>query len=281
MSRMMKSSWFRGIVIPMLLCFLYIVVAAILMNTTKDEIITSLATDVVLILAIMPFVIREWRQKPRIPKEEKYKFSVFGWSILILTLVCLFLSSESLGNYLGVKFPSGVEGTLYDPNSSQFYIYVAMALTIGPVAEELFFRWLMFHKLRGGLSFWVSFCVSTLLFMLVHGTVMHIPVTLILALFLCVIYESTGKFSYCIVFHLLFNFMAAGYVIPLFNIPYWSMIVLYVIVMAVIIAGYIFREKVFHKVLVAGGLKQFEAYLDNKKAHFGEPKEHENFSEKK
>lgn len=270
MSRLLKNGWMRSVVVPSLVFVLYFLVSLILAYWIQTDYLASAIVDVSVILVIGTMAFLAWFRGPKIPKDEKLKFSVFGWIVLLIAFAWLYFSSEAIGQWLSKVAPTSADSFYIGENSTSFYLYILCAVTIGPICEELIFRWVLFHHFREKLNFWISMGLSTLLFTLVHGTVMHAPITIILSLFICVMYEVTGQFKYCLLFHLLFNFMAATYVLGMIGMPVWGMFIIYGIVFVAIILAYVFRETVFKKWLRMGGLVQFEAYLDNKRMHFGE-----------
>lgn len=208
------------------------------------------------------------------PPEWYGGLSFFGWTVILIAFTGMYVTSEMAGTYLMAAFPdAGITGTYTEMTDGAVYGYLAMSLTVGPVCEELLFRWGMFAHFRRRWGFWLSYLVSSAMFTLVHGTLMHIPVTMGLSLFLSVLYDVTGRFRYCVVFHMLFNWMGATLLFSVAGIPPWVRFAAYGAVMAVMACAYMFRERVFGKYLKTGGMARFEAYLDEKRRHIGEDRD--------
>jgi membrane protease YdiL (CAAX protease family) len=84
---------------------------------------------------------------------------------------------------------------------------------IGPVAEEIYFRGLVYGGLRRW-GFWPALALSTLLFSLLHGGGPGVPVTQIVGgLVFAVSYEIEKKLLVPIMIHVLGN-------LAIFSLPY-------------------------------------------------------------
>lgn len=80
---------------------------------------------------------------------------------------------------------------------------------IAPVAEELFFRRLVFTALRRRSGFWPSAFWSGLLFALFHGG--GAPVTLPVGIYLAWVYERERRLPVNIMLHAMVNFLMMNY----------------------------------------------------------------------
>lgn len=270
-----KSRWFcYGQ--PFLLLFFYFLIGVVLMllfgNTS--EMILSYACNVLCSFLFGFLAFREYRDLPKISKDDRLRFSVFGWFCLLIVFFALYVSSEALGQYLGFLFPFGSTSAYQNMSDRDILVYVIMGVTVGPVCEELLFRWFMFHRFRYRLSFWWSYFISTLFFVLIHGTIMHIPITVALSLFICVIYEVTGEFRWCVFFHILFNLLGSSFIFSV-NYSIYVLLVVWIVVMIILISSYFHRETIFRKYLVSGGLEKMESYLDYKIKHMGDSSDDE------
>lgn len=80
-------------------------------------------------------------------------------------------------------------------------IGIALQLLVAPVAEELLVRGRAYGKLRDVLPMPVATIMSSVLFAAMHGTLFHLPTTLLLGAFLACLYEGTGSLATCMIAH--------------------------------------------------------------------------------
>ena len=85
-----------------------------------------------------------------------------------------------------------------------------VVILVAPVCEELFFRGFLFRVLRARMNFWLAAAIDGLLFGLVHGSLVIVPVLLVLGIALCWVYERTGTLFAPIAIHALNNTLAYG-----------------------------------------------------------------------
>jgi membrane protease YdiL (CAAX protease family) len=128
---------------------------------------------------------------------------VVAWIVAIaasLALEPIFHGAESQGLQPNA-FPGGVTAS------------IGLALTIfgicllGPLAEELYFRGLVYGALRPRGAVWATIG-SALIFSAAHLTPRAIPVLFILGVALALLYEKTGSIWPAVAFHVLNNSLA-------------------------------------------------------------------------
>jgi membrane protease YdiL (CAAX protease family) len=85
-----------------------------------------------------------------------------------------------------------------------------VVIGVAPVCEELFFRGVLFRVLRQRTSFWLAAIVDGVLFGLVHGSLVILPVLAVLGIMFCYVYERTGSLFPTIALHALNNTVAYG-----------------------------------------------------------------------
>ena len=85
-----------------------------------------------------------------------------------------------------------------------------LVVVVAPVAEEVFFRGFLFRVLRLRMAFWLAATIDGVLFGLVHGALVIIPVLAFLGFVLCWAYERSGTLLVPIALHALNNALAYG-----------------------------------------------------------------------
>jgi membrane protease YdiL (CAAX protease family) len=84
-------------------------------------------------------------------------------------------------------------------------IMICITILLSPVAEEVFFRGVLFSSLRARCGFWAAALMSSLVFAGLHLSPVHFPSLLVLGLVLAWLYERTGSLWPAMVLHALHN----------------------------------------------------------------------------
>lgn len=263
-----KRPWARSLLLPILLFMGYFALGICCALFIPSAIVSSLVLDVIASL-LLGYWCLSYR-KTRTIETHKLKFSIFGWGAFLMIFFCAYMFSEYVGNYIAAVAPTAGATEIYKEMSEmEVWFYVIMAISVGPLAEELLYRFGIFRLCREKFSFPVAYLISGGLFALSHGTLMHLPVAMMISLFISIVYEYTGLFRYCVIFHILFNACAVIYVFS----AGWSIYVAvagYVITFIGLCFMYKYRVLLFDKIFKVGGMQQFENYLDEKRKHFGD-----------
>lgn len=117
---------------------------------------------------------------------------------------------------------SSLNFDMYNEASDKNFIgFCVLSLLVAPVFEELFFRGFIFGKLRENFGTIAGGILNTLLFVAIHGTIVHIPITFILGLVLTTLYYETDNIFVSIIVHMICNslsFLLVGLpIIEIFN----------------------------------------------------------------
>lgn len=103
----------------------------------------------------------------------------------------------------------------YSAESSQLLGTVSISMWISvvimaPLVEELTFRGFMYTRLKQGMAKWIAIILTSLIFGVVHGTMIWAIYTFVFSLCLIYIFERTNSLWGCILFHMAFNFVGAA-----------------------------------------------------------------------
>lgn len=103
----------------------------------------------------------------------------------------------------------------YEASSSQVLGGAGIAMWIAvvimaPLVEELTFRGFMYTRLKSGMARWVAAIVTSLIFGMVHGTIIWAIYTFVFSIFLIFILERTKSLWGSILFHMSFNLVGAA-----------------------------------------------------------------------
>src|SRR3954469_23015881 len=97
-----------------------------------------------------------------------------------------------------------------DTNTLLLVIGAVVVIGIAPLCEEVFFRGVLFRVLRQRMPLWPAAIADGILFGLVHGSFVILPVLAVLGIVFCYVYERTGSLFPTIALHSLNNTIAYG-----------------------------------------------------------------------
>jgi membrane protease YdiL (CAAX protease family) len=161
--------------------------------------------------------VLRWPKVGRVLKES---------GLAIPLVICLLLAESLILTILSTVTGSSVEaGSVFSglrsaPNDSRLYLFLVPMFTIGPVAEELLFRGLLYNALRRRMAPLVAVVLQSLVFVLIHYHMPETNVMYLLAIFisgivLAGVYEWRKTIWSPIALHIFKNFSFAGPVIVL------------------------------------------------------------------
>lgn len=104
--------------------------------------------------------------------------------------------------------------------ASGLVLEVLLSCVVAPVTEEVLMRGLVFGTLRRSWSFALSACAQAGLFAAIHGTLVHVPMTVMLGLFCAVLVERYRSVVPAICAHGLSNALTT-FVLPTLTVGAW------------------------------------------------------------
>ena len=136
-----------------------------------------------------------------------------GYSIgLTFTALLAFFIFEL--SYIAILNPDNPQTVAEDLGTDRSTLLLVLGafvvIAVAPVCEELFFRGFLFRVLRLRMSFWLAAAIDGVLFGLVHGSLVILPVLAFLGVALCWLYARTGTLFAPIAIHVLNNTIAYG-----------------------------------------------------------------------
>lgn len=217
------------------------------------------------------FIWHQWTSNSYASKPN-YKLKQSAWFVIFLLFLVSYIFGQAVTAYVGIKLPSDYVNTYRDLKSYELYLYLFVAVTFGPIVEEFLFRGFFYKYLRRRYSVFVCAIVSSVVFGVSHGTTEHMPMTCAFGLFLCFIFELTGKIRYCIGFHILANLLGMVYIVAI-PISYVFCIVVYFIYIAVTLVMLAGVDVLRQKWQFCESDKTFTEKLEEKRKHWGENSE--------
>ncbi len=127
--------------------------------------------------------------------------TVFPWLVALLFLIV------KVSHALHLQPPlQPLHELLFRPQHPfVLWLTTALACVVGPVAEELFFRGVVYTTLRHRMSRWLAMAASGAVFSLVHTNVVGFVPILALGWLLAYLYERTGSLVAPMAVHVLHN----------------------------------------------------------------------------
>jgi membrane protease YdiL (CAAX protease family) len=130
------------------------------------------------------------------------KISIRKLLFLILVGCGLFTMNVAVMSLLGNPLPKSP----YNNPLSQIISFVSIFMA--SIVEELLFRGIIFNNLVKRYSFWISAIYSSILFALVHVSVIKLIPTFIVGMVLCWVLKKEQKIIYCILIHFIINILS-------------------------------------------------------------------------
>ena len=124
------------------------------------------------------------------------------------TAIVLTLTDAAFASYQGVLA------------SSPAWLTVLTTIAVAPAAEELVFRGSLYRGLRRRWPVLASGFVSAAAFALAHGTMTHVPVTIVLALASSALVERSRSIWPSVALHASAN-LTTTFIVPMISVPAW------------------------------------------------------------
>jgi membrane protease YdiL (CAAX protease family) len=135
----------------------------------------------------------------------------FAVGISFIAVVSFYFFEIAYGIIFNPHNPQKIVDDLGANRSTAMLIVGAVVvILVAPVCEELFFRGFLYRILRTRMALWPAAIVDGVLFGLVHGSWVILPILTFLGVLLCWVYERTGSLFATIAIHALNNTISYG-----------------------------------------------------------------------
>lgn len=182
-------------------------------------ILITLLCDMVLMAGFGTWYYFRERQYPFRPNY-KSAFSLKNIGYIIVMGVLGQYASNLIATLTGVLIPSAMDSyedlaQNFDLSTESPVLMILAVCIVGPIAEELVFRGMIFGKLRRAFSFWPAAIISGIMFGVFHMNIMQGVYASVLGVLLAYVYEKTQTIFGSIFFHIVFN--ASSYITDFVN----------------------------------------------------------------
>jgi len=122
-----------------------------------------------------------------------------------LTVLLNFLYSKIPWDMFGDKYIVQNNDSLY---SVPLYFRIISYVFIGPFAEEVLFRGIVFSRFKKIMPLWASVIASSLFFAVYHGNLMQGSYAFLMGSVMCLSLHFGGSFLYPLLFHMIANLIS-------------------------------------------------------------------------
>lgn len=165
--------------------------------------------------------------------------------VIIVTFVCLYIIGQAFGTAI---FRLGDAGFANYQKESQapYWMTFFLSVLVAPICEELFYRGAFYYTLKRAYPTAIAIIIQALIFGLMHGTKVHLPGTIALAIFNALLLELTGKFRYNILAHMIYNLFATlpfSLLLPDVLLNWYVIVPLYILLLGVLVYFYVYIQR--------------------------------------
>jgi len=148
----------------------------------------------IILIPIFYKVFKKYKTNNKIKKENIIIIILLGISISLIYNVCMF----NLNNI--VNFTNQ-----FKLNNINIFVQILGSGIIGPILEELVFRGIVYNKLKSFNKPITSIIITSIIFSIMHTSLLNIPYAFILSLVLIYIYEKNKTLKAPILLHISAN----------------------------------------------------------------------------
>lgn len=202
-----------------LTAFLYVIVAGF--TSMFGAVISTLLSNLVLIAGFTYLYIYDRRKDDYVEPIDESLIKTY-YKRDIITSYALIVALWFIGQFVFLWVYKTYGDTTYTGryaenfgNPSVIVFTILLVGIVAPIAEELLFRYVLFGRFMfkkgikvGVIKYLFLHLLSTSLFALIHGTLVHLIAVVPLSLLLGMLYYKTNRIVYPILGHMLFNNMS-------------------------------------------------------------------------
>ncbi len=176
--------------------------------TAHAETVTGIASGAAMLLAVaplLPMLKRELTDR-KAPQEKTGNSSKSKATVTIITTMLLAVtSSVGLNILLSITGLVSASDAFQDVSRRQFGVAFGIGIVlygiVSPLAEEIVFRGLLYHRMRKYFPVWLAIAVSGFFFGLYHGNLVQGIYGSCMGILMAYMYERTGRFYIPLLFH--------------------------------------------------------------------------------
>ena len=217
MNGLKKYSW---IFLSLLFICAYIGLVAICVWFIRDDVLAQVIADILasIIGAVVYFKFLEDKDV------SVFRPQAWFWVLFVCFMILVWLVGQLTGTMLANHIHDAAFEKYSNMAQSSVTLYGLLSVFIAPFAEEIVFRGLVYTTLRKHMKSIIAGLIAAVLFSLMHGTIVHLPVGFIVGFVAAYMYEMSGHLWMAILVHFLFNALTASVIVPvsefLISVPF-------------------------------------------------------------
>lgn len=195
---------FKDLLVYMSVCFIVIIFCSIIctildINNTISNILIKLLIVIVSVILLKSKNHRLFIFLKFNPLTRKNILLILAYSIPLTFTI------HTLVNFLAQFFPCYVAHI--DSSDTTVILTFLSTVLISPITEEIFFRGILYNKLKNNLNVLLATFIQAIIFGLVHGNILHIIYATILGVIFSFIYDFFNSILAPILMHITLNFL--------------------------------------------------------------------------
>lgn len=255
MSKIFTKDTLRGVGIPVLLTAFYLLFAIVFSAFMNNSLVVTLLDDITVAVlgAVLTWQLRRLVQNRKqiscylnhgtssdvntVPDVKFTHYLIMIGFLVLIWFVCQIMSLmiyNTFGDSNLDKYNTAA--------NSNVYLYGVLSVIIAPITEEILMRGVWFGYIKTYCNTVLAYILSAVVFAVLHGTLVHLPTSILFGLFLCFVYDYTDMIIVAIIMHFgfnLFSVLLSGIVIPDFMISVSFAGITYTVMLIVVIIGII------------------------------------------
>lgn len=193
MKYILKSS--KEIIITYILNYIIIIITGLIYNalgySNLEYLVNNIIPYILLIIYILTIIYlykKNYIKEPKVPTKQYFPLILLGIALATLLNMIIFLIIPSSNQ---VTIPT--------------FLAIISSGIIGPIYEEILFRYLLYNRLKKKYSIKKSILITTIIFALIHMSPIKIIYAFILGLILNIAYEKYRNIIVPILIHISAN----------------------------------------------------------------------------
>lgn len=186
--------------IALLFIAVYAMFSFLWVMTGMDSISATIWTDatMTILIAVCLFANVPWCQMSLTPK----KISRSQLLYILALMFVVWLATQSVSLWF-------IDNGFYIPHdngeSTNIFMYIFLSVVAAPFVEELLMRGILFTNISCDFNVIVGSVVSSLIFAVLHGTIIHLITAFICGMMFAYVYIATRSLLYSIFVHATYN----------------------------------------------------------------------------
>lgn len=193
---------------------IYLGTGLILSLFIRDSVAITALTDIIVSIIGIVYYRKFISKENRSVKSDKnawFNLLWFTMIIWIITQVTVTWYYNTFGDSMLDNYNASI--------SSNEALYILLTIFFAPVLEEILMRGIVYPTLKNICKPWIAAIISSYVFAIMHGTIVHSLVGIICGISFLLAYEYTGKLRYAILNHMSYNFFSI--VFTSLSVPNW------------------------------------------------------------